>query len=68
MKLLNLSSALNPIDGFKLFDTDYICCLIEKFYTYDFTVNEILTLRQELEHYKFDVLSHPLFQKVTLFF
>ena len=67
MELLTLSSTLNPIDGFKLFDTDHICCFAEKFYPYDFTVNEILTLRRELEHYKFDVLSHPLFQKVTLF-
>ena len=67
MELLTLSSTLNPIDGFKLFDTDHICCLAEKFYPHDFTTNEILALRRELEHYKFDVLSHPLFQKVTLF-
>ncbi|KAH9717836.1 TTF-type domain-containing protein [Citrus sinensis] len=65
MELLTLSSTLDPIDGFKLFDTDRICCLAEKFYPHDFTTNEILALRRELEHYKFDVLSHPLFQKVT---
>ncbi|ESR41108.1 TTF-type domain-containing protein [Citrus sinensis] len=65
IELLTLSSALDPIDGFKLFDTDRICCLAEKFYPHDFTTNEILALRRELDHYKFDMLSHPLFQKVT---
>ena len=65
MKLLTLSSALDLVDGFKLFDVDRNCCLAEKFYPHDFTVNEIFTLRRELEHCKFDVLSHPLFQKVA---
>ncbi|XP_024045258.1 uncharacterized protein LOC127901363 [Citrus sinensis] len=65
MELLTLSSALDPIYGFKLFDIDRICCLAEKFYPHDFTANEIFALRRELEHYKFDVLSHPLFQKVA---
>lgn len=65
MELLTLSSALDPIDGFKLFDIDRICCLAEKFYPHDFTANEIFALRRELEHYKFDVLSHPLFQQVA---
>ncbi|KAK9176082.1 hypothetical protein WN944_028095 [Citrus x changshan-huyou] len=57
MELLTLSSALDPIDGFKLFDIDRICCLAEKFYPHDFTANEILALRRELEHYKFDTNS-----------
>ncbi|KDO53376.1 hypothetical protein CISIN_1g0408922mg, partial [Citrus sinensis] len=52
IELLTLSSALDPIDGFKLFDTDRICCLAEKFYPHDFTTNEILALRRELDHYK----------------
>ncbi|KDO46574.1 hypothetical protein CISIN_1g046422mg, partial [Citrus sinensis] len=55
LELLTLCSTLDPIDGFKLFDTDLICCLAEKFYLHDFTTNEIIALRRELEHYKFDL-------------
>ena len=67
MELLTLCSALDPIDGFKLFDTDRICCLAEKFYYQNFTANEILALRRELEHYKFDVFSYPFFKKLLNF-
>ena len=48
MELLTLSSALDPIDGFKLFDIDSICCLTEKFYPHDLIANENLALRREI--------------------
>ena len=37
MEFLTLSSALNPIDGFKSFKIDDICTLAQKFYAQDFT-------------------------------
>ena len=42
MELFTLSSALDPIDKFNLFDRDRICCRAEKFYPHDSTANEIL--------------------------
>jgi len=65
VELLTLSSALDPVDGFKSFDIDNICSLAEKFYPHDFTPNEVLALRRELEHYQIDVLSHPRFQNMA---
>ncbi|OMO50620.1 hypothetical protein COLO4_37978 [Corchorus olitorius] len=37
---LTLSSALDPRDGFKLFETNAVCSLVEKFYPSDFTEQE----------------------------
>ncbi|KAH9752035.1 TTF-type domain-containing protein [Citrus sinensis] len=68
VELLTLSSALDPVDGFKSFDIDNICSLAEKFYPHDFTPNEVLALRRELEHYQIDVLSHPRFQNMASLF
>ncbi|KAH9751553.1 hypothetical protein KPL71_014337 [Citrus sinensis] len=65
VELLTLSSTLDPIDGFKSFDIDNICSLAEQFHPHDFTPNEVLTLRRELEYYKIDMLSHPRFQNIT---
>ncbi|KAH9696951.1 TTF-type domain-containing protein [Citrus sinensis] len=65
VELLTLSSALDPVDGFKSFDIDNICSLAEKLYPHDFTPNEVLALRRELEHYQIDVLSHPRFQNMA---
>ncbi|XP_024036210.1 uncharacterized protein LOC107178826 [Citrus sinensis] len=48
VELLTLSSALDPVDGFKSFDIDNICSLTEKFYPHDFTLNEVFALRREL--------------------
>ncbi|KDO46461.1 hypothetical protein CISIN_1g038348mg, partial [Citrus sinensis] len=44
MKLLTLSSTLNPIDSFKSFDIDDICNLAERFYHQDFIQFEINVL------------------------
>ena len=46
MELLTLSSALNPIDGFKSFKINDICTLAQKFYAQDFTQNELDALRR----------------------
>ena len=46
MKLLTLSSTLNPVDFFKSFDVDDICNLAERFYPPDFTQFEVLALKR----------------------
>ncbi|KAI3448770.1 hypothetical protein Pfo_005435 [Paulownia fortunei] len=38
IELLKLSSALDPRDGYKLFNINDICKLVEKFYSSDFTI------------------------------
>ena len=65
MELLILSSALEPKDGFKSLDIDKICTLAEKFYSGDFTNQEMHYLRCQLEHYKLDVPQHEKFQNMS---
>ncbi|KAG6644959.1 hypothetical protein CIPAW_08G088300 [Carya illinoinensis] len=61
-KLLTLSSALDPKDGYKFFNIDNICCLTEEYYPLDFSENEKINLRFQLKHFEVDVLSNPKFQ------
>ena len=61
MELLTFSSALNPIDGFKSFKIDDIFTLAQKFYTQNFTRNELDALRRQLEHYEYAVIRHSEF-------
>ena len=68
VKLLTLSSALDPSDSFKSFNMDAICDLATKFYPQDCTRQEIHALRCELEHYKLDVTCDPKFQKISSLF
>ncbi|XP_038722047.1 uncharacterized protein LOC120014198 [Tripterygium wilfordii] len=65
VELLTLSSALDPSDSFKAFKIDDICNLASKFYTQDFSSQEIHALRCELEHYQYDVILDPEFQRVS---
>jgi hypothetical protein len=67
MELLVLSSALNPIDGFKSFNIDDICSLASKFYPADFTQVEMGKLRRQLQLNEYDVLCHPNFQNMSSF-
>ncbi|XP_058211520.1 uncharacterized protein LOC131323690 [Rhododendron vialii] len=65
VELLVLSSALEPKDGFKSFNVDHICTLVEKFYPDDFTNQERHYLILQLEHYKLDVPRQQKFQNMT---
>ncbi|XP_039135864.1 uncharacterized protein LOC120273305 [Dioscorea cayenensis subsp. rotundata] len=58
LELLSLSSALDPIDGYKSFNIDYICKLAKKFYSQDFSEEEMILLRLELQHFEVDVLKN----------
>ncbi|XP_059625291.1 uncharacterized protein LOC132268467 [Cornus florida] len=45
VELLTLSSALDPNDSFKSFNVEKICNLAEKFYPWDFTGQDVKTLK-----------------------
>ena len=64
MELLTLSSALNPIDGFRSFKIDDICTLAQKFYAQNFTRNELDALKRQLEHYEYAIVHHLEFQTI----
>ena len=49
----------------KSLDIDKICTLAEKFYSGDFTNQEMHYLRCQLEHYKLDVPHHEKFQNMS---
>ena len=61
-ELLRLSVALDPR---KSFNIDDICKLVMKYYPLDFTDQEKIQLKAELQHYELDVRNHPSFKKVS---
>lgn len=65
IELLSFSSCLDPRDSFKSFNVDSLCNLAEKFYHLDFSPQEVHILRNELQHYGQDVVSHLDFQNLS---
>ncbi|XP_028079332.1 zinc finger MYM-type protein 1-like [Camellia sinensis] len=65
MELLVLSSALDPRNGYRSFNIEDICKLANKFYPMDFSEQEKLHLKYQLENYKFDISILPEFQKLS---
>ncbi|XP_059669342.1 uncharacterized protein LOC132314501 [Cornus florida] len=65
VELLTLSSALDPSDSFKSFNVEKICNLAEKFYPWDFTSQDVKTLKFQLMHYQLDVSSDLEFQNIS---
>ena len=59
VELLTLSSALNPINGYKMFDINDICKLANTFYLEDFTEQEKGNLKTQLQLFELDVPRHP---------
>nr|XP_043615833.1 uncharacterized protein LOC122587715 [Erigeron canadensis] len=55
-ELLRLSTSLDPRKPFVI---DDICKLVNKYYLLDFTEQEKLQLRSELQHYELDIPYHP---------
>ncbi|GJY58002.1 zinc finger MYM-type protein 1-like protein, partial [Tanacetum coccineum] len=55
-ELLRLTVALDPRKSFIIND---ICKLVMKFYPSDFTSQEKIQLKGELQHYELDVRNHP---------
>ncbi|XP_012850829.1 PREDICTED: uncharacterized protein LOC105970540 [Erythranthe guttata] len=58
MELLTLSCALDPSDSFKSFKVDDICTLVDKYYPADFTKQDKLLLKFQLQHYHLDMTKH----------
>ncbi|XP_028085419.1 uncharacterized protein LOC114286451 [Camellia sinensis] len=65
IELLVLSSALDLWDGYRSFKIEDICNLANKFYPMDFSVQEKLHLKYQLENYKLDISILPEFQKLS---
>ncbi|KAG6730515.1 hypothetical protein I3842_01G084100, partial [Carya illinoinensis] len=62
MQELDNRFALDPKNGYKSFNIDNICCLVEEYYPLDFSENEKINLTFQLKHFEVDVLSNPKFQ------
>ncbi|XP_024634611.2 uncharacterized protein [Medicago truncatula] len=54
MNLLTLSCALSPENGYKAFDINTICTLVEKYYPMDFSDQEKINLPFHLKHFLFE--------------
>jgi hypothetical protein len=65
VELFILSAALSPKDAYKSFKIGYICKLVEKFYPREFTEQEKICLRFQLEHFQLDVPNHADFQNMS---
>ncbi|CAH9074661.1 unnamed protein product [Cuscuta epithymum] len=59
MELLVLCSALDPRDDYKYFSIENVCKLDEKYYPDDFSEQEKLHLRFQLEHFELDIHQFP---------
>ncbi|XP_059441887.1 uncharacterized protein LOC132174212 [Corylus avellana] len=68
VELLILCVALSHKDTYKSFKIDDICKLAEKFYPRDFTEQEKICLKFQLQHYKLDVPKHQDFQTMSTLF
>ena len=64
MELLTLSSTLDLSDDYKSFNISDICTLVDKYYSLDFSDQEIVTLKFQLKHFQVDMLNHPKLQKL----
>ena len=64
VELIILSLALDPSDDYRSFNIDNICKLAIKFYPQDFTKQEKLHLKFQLQHYEFDIHHNPKLQNV----
>ncbi|KAH9742796.1 TTF-type domain-containing protein [Citrus sinensis] len=65
VELLMLSLVLDPREGYKSFRIDDICQLVDKFYRDDFTDNEKIYLRVQLDHYNYNVVQDPKFKNLS---
>ncbi|CAN0917760.1 hypothetical protein LINGRAHAP2_LOCUS30495 [Linum grandiflorum] len=63
--LLNLSSALDPTDGYKAFDIDATCNLARKHYYIDFSEQKVEALEFQLRHFHLNVCTHPSLKNLS---
>ncbi|XP_059630084.1 uncharacterized protein LOC132273068 [Cornus florida] len=65
MKLVTLSSALDPRDGYKFFKVEDICTLVDEFYPQDFTDQERIMLTFQLQHYEVEMPVHSYLKNMS---
>ncbi|XP_059658399.1 uncharacterized protein LOC132304681 [Cornus florida] len=65
MKLVTLSSALDPRDGYKFFNVEDICTLVDEFYLQDFTDQERIMLTFQLQHYEVEMPVHSYLKNMS---
>jgi len=65
IELRKLSTTLDPRNSYKLFNVEDICLLVDKFYLEDFSDQEKINLRFQLQHYEFDVPNHPKLKNMS---
>ncbi|XP_061345738.1 uncharacterized protein LOC133291487 [Gastrolobium bilobum] len=65
MKLLSLSSSLDPKNGYKAFNVDDICSLAEKYYPLDFSEQERISLNCQLKHFHKEIPKNPELQNLS---
>ncbi|GJZ64844.1 zinc finger MYM-type protein 1-like protein [Tanacetum coccineum] len=65
VELLELSSALDPRDGYVSFSSYSILKLAKKYYYLDFTEQELDDLEFQLKHFEIDMKDHPVLGKLS---
>ncbi|KAJ9159489.1 hypothetical protein P3X46_024996 [Hevea brasiliensis] len=65
VELLTLSFSFDPRDDFKSFRIDDVCSLANKFYSEDFSKQEKLHLKYQLEHFECDIQHDLEMQKLS---
>jgi len=64
-ELLVLCASLDPKDSFSSLKIDDVCLLASKFYPADFSEQEMVNLRHQLQHYELYVPTNPRFQNLS---
>jgi len=59
MELLTLRNALVPKDAYKAFNIEDIYTLVNKYYPLDFSEQEKISLKFQLQHFIIDAPNHP---------
>ncbi|XP_061365769.1 uncharacterized protein LOC133309045 [Gastrolobium bilobum] len=65
MELLSLSSSLDLKNGYKAFNVDDICNLVEKYYPLDFSEQERISLNCQLKHFHKDIPKNSELQNLS---
>jgi hypothetical protein len=60
-----LNIALDSRNSYKLFNVEDICLFVDKFYLEDFSDQEKIYLRFQLQHYELDVPNHPKLKNMS---
>jgi len=65
MELLTLSNALVPKNAYKAFNINDICTLVNRYYPLDFSEQEKIILKFQLQHFIIDAPNHPYLSNLS---